>query len=219
MKSCPHCKIQVGGDGEYCPLCQNPLVGQSETPRYPVVEPAQRRASLLYKIIAFFLLAGTIVCAALDFMLTEGPHWHWSIMVLVPVVGVLLLLRVFVKRRYNAPKLLFQLLVGISLVMLFCDWYAGWGLYDLIGPVLCIATLVLNFVFAFVNKSFTENGLIYLLLNIAVGIVPYIALLLLNRVRSVLWVICLLVSVITFLGLVIFKGRTLWSEFEKRLHM
>ena len=33
------------------------------------------------------------------------------------------------------------------------------------------------------------------------------------------WVICLIISMITFLGLVIFKGRSLLAEFEKRLHL
>ena len=27
MKTCPHCRIQVGGDGLYCPLCHTPLAG------------------------------------------------------------------------------------------------------------------------------------------------------------------------------------------------
>ena len=40
------------------------------------------------------------------------------------------------------------------------------------------------------------------------------------RARTPLtWVICLIVSVITFLGLVIFKGRALRAELEKRLHL
>ena len=81
-------------------------------------------------------------------------------------------------------------------------------------------TLVLNFIFAFVNRRFTENGLVYLLLNIVVGVVPYIGLTLRHSVRPPMaWVICLVISMITFLGLVIFKGRSLLAEFEKRLHL
>ena len=37
--------------------------------------------------------------------------------------------------------------------------------------------------------------------------------------HSIPWVICLIVSVITFLGLVIFRGRALKNEIVKRLHM
>lgn len=90
---------------------------------------------------------------------------------------------------------------------------------DLVIPILCTATLVLNFLFGFINRKFTENGLIYLLLNIGVGVVPYVVLTIRHTRAALPWVICLIVSVITFLGLVIFKGRALWSEFAKRLHM
>ena len=37
--------------------------------------------------------------------------------------------------------------------------------------------------------------------------------------RSIPWVNCLIISVVTFLGLVIFKGRDLRSEIAKRLHL
>ena len=37
--------------------------------------------------------------------------------------------------------------------------------------------------------------------------------------HSIPWVICLILSIITFLGLVIFRGRALKSEIEKRLHL
>ena len=82
-------------------------------------------------------------------------------------------------------------------------------------PILCSVTLALNFIFAFINRRFTENGLVYLLLNIAVGVTPYIALTVMRARTPLTWVICLIVSVITFLGLVIFKGRALRAELEK----
>ena len=182
MKTRPHCHIQVGGSAQYCPLCQNPLVGTPEPDRYPKVVPPARQASLFYRIAAFVLLG-------------QGR---------------------------NAPKLLFQILIGTSLIVTFADYYAGWNgiAIDAIVPILCSVTLVLNFIFAFVNRRFTENGLVYLLLNIVVGVVPYIGLTLRHSVRPPMaWVICLVISMITFLGLVIFKGRSLLAEFEKRLHL
>ena len=68
-------------------------------------------------------------------------------------------------------------------------------------------------------------ALVYLLMNIGIGVLPYI--LLFFRIdysgrldaHSLPWVICLIISVITFLGLVIFRGRALKNEIVKRLHM
>lgn len=222
MKTCPHCHIQVGGSTKYCPLCQNALVGTPEPNRYPKVIPPARQASLFYRMAAFVLLGATVICGVIDYIITEDKHLHWSVLVLAVAVALLLLLRALMRQRHNAPKLLFQILIGSSLLVIFADYYIGWhGIaVDTIVPVLCSVALVLNFIFAFINRRFTENGLVYLLLNIVVGVVPYIGLTLRHSVRPPLaWVICLIISMITFLGLVIFKGRSLLAEFEKRLHM
>ena len=201
MKTCPHCHIQVGGSAQYCPLCQNPLVGTPEPDRYPKVVPPARQASLFYRIAAFVLLGAAVICGVVDYIMIEGRHMHWSLLVLTGAVGVLLLLRALLRQGRNAPKLLFQILIGTSLIVTFADYYAGWNgiAIDAIVPILCSVTLVLN---------------------IVVGVVPYIGLTLRHSVRPPMaWVICLIISMITFLGLVIFKGRSLLAEFEKRLHL
>lgn len=222
MKTCPHCHIQVGGSARYCPLCQNALVGTPEPDRYPKVIPPARQASLFYRLAAFVLLGAAVICGVIDYIIMENQHLHWSVLVLAGAVALLLLLRALLRESHNAPKLLFQILIGTSLLVVFADYYIGWNgiAIDAIVPVLCSIALVLNFIFAFINRRFTENGLVYLLLNIVVGVVPYIGLSLRHNVRPPLaWVICLIISMITFLGLVIFKGRSLLAEFEKRLHM
>lgn len=220
MKTCPNCKIRVGGDPEYCPLCQSQLLGEGEAPRYPHVVPEQRRYSLAYKIIAFLLLTAVVICMAVDFLVVDGAL-HWSLPVLIGVVGTLILLRALMKRRRNAPKLLFQTLVLVSAVLVLCDWATGWHRFSVnyAVPILCTAALVLNAVFAYVNRHFTENGLVYLLLNIVVGALPYLAFLLSPEQVPMAWTICLIVGIITFLSLVIFKGRDLWVELQKRLHL
>ena len=88
----------------------------------------------------------------------------------------------------------------------------------------CVA-LACNFIFAFLHSNFTANALVYLLMNIGIGVLPYI--LLFFRIdydgkldaHSIPWAICLILSIITFLGLVIFRGRDLKNELVKRLHM
>lgn len=226
MRTCPHCHIQIGGDTAYCPLCQNRLSPAEEVPWWPKVTPRIRRFSLLFKIIAFLLLAATVVVMAIDFLLVTEPHHHESLLMLVWVVAVLLVLRSLLRRRYNGPRQVFQLLLLVSALLIFTDWFNGYTGYsvDLVIPILCSVTLVCNFIFAFWRSHFTQNALVYMLLNIGVGVLPY--LLLLFRVgtgridaHSIPWVICLIISAITCLGLIIFQGRALRSELEKRLHI
>ena len=80
MKTCPHCHIQVGGSAQYCPLCQNPLVGTPEPDRYPKVVPPARQASLFYRIAAFVLLGAAVICGVVDYIMIEGRHMHWSLL-------------------------------------------------------------------------------------------------------------------------------------------
>ena len=220
MNTCPHCKIHVGGSPTSCPLCQSQLLGEGEPPRYPSVEPEQRRYSLAYKIVAFVLLTATVICVAIDLLGPDTPV-SWSIPVILGVAGTLILLRVMMKRRRNAPKLLFQTLVLVSVVLVLCDLATGWHRFsvDYVVPILCTVALVLNSIFGYINRHFTENGLVYLLLNIVVGALPYLAFLLSPQQAPVAWTVCLIVGIITFLSLVIFKGRDLWTELQKRLHL
>ena len=222
MKTCPNCKITVGG-GDTCPLCQSELVGPDSPPIFPTVEPEQRRLSMLYKILAFCLLSATVLCGALDFMGGRGSaRGHWSLIVLFCVVSLLVMLRILVRPHPNLPRLMFQLLVGVSLVVLLCDWYVGFPGFsvDYVVPILCSVTLLLNFILAFIHRCYTENGLVYLLMNIFIGVVPYLVLLLRHGDRSTTWwAVCLVISVITFLGLAVFRGRSLWVELQKRLHL
>ena len=206
MKTCPHCHIQVGGDTGYCPLCQNRLHGEQGSPWFPPTAPRIHRASLFYKIVAFVVLTLTVVAGAIDFLLLDTAHLHFSLLILVWGVAGLSVLRV--------------------LLRVFTDWFTGYTGYslDLVVPILCSVTLVCNFIFAFLHSRFTANALVYLLMNIGVGLLPYILLFFrIDRGRidghSIPWVNCLIISVVTFLGLVIFKGRDLRSEIAKRLHL
>lgn len=225
MKRCPHCGIRVGGGPEFCPLCRNPLVGEASRPLWPKTPPPLKRFTMLYKVVCFVLLGACMVCGAVDFLLQTGPHRHWSAPVLVWSLTALTLLRLQMRRRANAPKLLFQLLMAASLLAVYTDWFLGWtGVsLDYVVPAFCGAALILNFVFSFVRTRYTENALVYLLMNMIVGVFPYILLPLRlgtgDRAHSLPWVICLIISALTFLGLVIFQGRTLRTELEKRLHL
>ena len=155
-----------------------------------------------------------------------SPLSHWSLLAVLWVIVGLLVLRGILRRRYNGPRQLFNLLLIVSAMLVFTDWFHGYTGFslDLAVPILCSISLVCNFIFSIVRSRYTVNALVYMLMNIGIGILPY--LLLFFRVgggtmnaRNIPWVICLIISMITFLGLVIFRGRDLRCELEKRLHL
>lgn len=150
MNTCPHCHIRVGGDTAYCPLCQNRLSGPAGEPYFPATAPRIHRASLLYKIVAFVLSALIVVAGAFDFLLMEDtPHRHFSILMAVWAVAVLRVVRAVLRRRFNGPRQIFNLLLLVSALLVFTDWFNGYTGVQLrphrADFVLCSAGLQLYF--------------------------------------------------------------------------
>ena len=130
MNTCPHCHIRVGGDTAYCPLCQNRLSGPAGEPYFPATAPRIHRASLLYKIVAFVLSALIVVAGAFDFLLMEDtPHRHFSILMAVWAVAVLRVVRAVLRRRFNGPRQIFNLLLLVSALLIPIAAYAMGSLF------------------------------------------------------------------------------------------
>jgi len=221
MKNCPHCNIKVGGNHEVCPLCQSRLSGEGEEDYWPKPDHL-RQVSLAVKIINFILLSLSVVIVAYDFLILPKGHKHISLVILFSGIVIYALIGHFVRRRANVPRILFQSMLVLSIILILIGWYLGFrGLIIYwIMPILCSTTLVLNFVFSFIDKGFTEDSLVYMLLNIVVGVVPFIVLYFHRTGNPPLtWTITLIISAITFIGLVVFKGKRVFDEMHKRLHM
>jgi len=228
MKTCPHCKINIGGDHEKCPLCQNLLTGEGERDHWPKIEIKTRKRHKAFNIVTFSVIAVIIINLALDHLFLNVDHPSWS-----PIVtGWLLvsgwLLEFILKKHYNLLKTLFLSMITVSLLCLFTEFfiYLAWGVPYLgitsgyIVPIFCSANMVTNFVLSIIDKHFTDHSLIYMFLNILVGVVPWVALLFFKNGKPPLtWSICLVINILAFAGLVIFRGRTVLSEFKKRFHM
>ena len=223
MKTCPHCKISVGNSARRCPLCQSQLHGEDDSRYWPEAEASKLgRQSLFWKIISFVVYSTVLICLALDFiLLPPGGPLHWSLPISVWLLALMFITKHFVNHHRNIPQMLFLIMIYASLLLGATAWYIDkWELcIDYIIPAICTLTLVANFVFSFIDASFTENSLVYMLCNIVVGVVPFISFQLYRGEAPLEWGICLLSSIITFVGLAIFKGRALWSEIEKRLHI
>ena len=167
MKTCPHCHIQVGGSAQYCPLCQNPLVGTPEPDRYPKVVPPARQTSAV--------LPHRCLCAAGGGgHLRRGGlhHDRRQAYALEPAGadrrgGVLLLLRALL-RQAATPEAAVQILIGTSLIVTFADYYAGWNgiAIDAIVPILCSVTPGAELHFCLCQPPLYRERSVYLLLNI-----------------------------------------------------
>ncbi len=222
MKNCPYCKIEVGGNLKKCPLCQSKLVGKEEKPVFPT-QTILKIQSFFYKLQSFIVWSLIIVALGLDFLFNIKPFpgfsFHWSLILLMWMLAFEFgIMRLF-KKGFSSSRIL-TIFVLIVLVMLgitayyfrLLPYFLEW-----VVPVVLIGTMTANFVLAMIDKS--GNSMVYLLSNLLVGVLPYISLYLLGRDCPMAWVVALLVSVILFVGAIIFKGREVVSEIQRRLNM
>ena len=220
MKNCPYCKIEVGGNLKKCPLCQSRLNGEAERPYFPQ-QTTLKIQSFFYKLQLFIVWSMVILSLGLDFLfnLKVWPTLdiHWSLIVAMwLIVFEFGIMRLF-KKGISSSRIM-TLFVFIVMVMLgITAYYVGFFplVTDWVAPIVVMGTLIANFVLAMLDKN--GNAMVYLLTNLVVGILPYIVFYFMERDCPIAWIVCLLISVILFVGAIIFKGREVAGEIQRRL--
>ncbi|MCR5847448.1 MAG: hypothetical protein K6G75_04950 [Lachnospiraceae bacterium] len=229
MKTCPHCKINIGGNLEKCPLCQNSISGEGERDYWPKIKLKTRKRYKAFKIVLFSVIAIIIINLAVDFLFLNIEHLSWSPIVVIWLLGLGWLVEFIIRKHYNLLKTLFLSMITVSLLCMCTELfvYSAWELPkfpaitpEYIIPGLCSANIIAYFVLSFIDKHFIEHSMIFMFLNILVGVIPWIVLLFVrNGHPPFAWSVCLVVNCLALAGLAVFKGRTVISEFKKRFHM
>lgn len=220
MRKCPYCRIEVGGDLKKCPLCQSKLSGDADEPYFPKLT-LQKIKSFLYKLQLFIIWAVVIAGIGVDFLfgirIPFCPDIHYSLIIAMWLIAFEFgIMRQFKKGSGSSRKM--TMMVFIILVLLMITAYFFNFLQftlDWIVPVVLTGTMIANFVLAMIDKK--GNAMVYLLTNLLVGVLPYIVLHFSDRAMPATWIICMLVSVILFVGAIIFKGRSVAGEIRRRL--
>ncbi len=221
MKHCPYCKIEVGGQLNRCPFCQNALNGDAgdDRPHWPVQATLQKQ-SVLYKLQLFIVLSAMIIALSLDFLFDiKDGNLHWSLLLSLWLLAFEFgLIRLF-KRDFSPSRILTLFVLLLATLLLITGYFTGyWALTaGVIVPWMCIGTLIANFVLTLAEKI--ANAMVYLLSNILLGVLPYLVLLIMGKDIPLAWIICLITSVIIFIGSCIFRGRAVLSELQRRFNM
>lgn len=217
MKKCLNCSIYVGGNIKSCPLCRNSLTGEDSHSNWPSLIKLKKQA-FLYKFQLFVVLTAIIVALGLDFLMDVNDGKHYSLIIAFGLITFELMIRNFLKKSIIVPKIISVSVLYVAFIMLITGWY-----YDFVDivvvwiiPVLIIATLIADFVFSMIDKS--ENALVYLLVNILVAIVSYIVVVIKWNLKPFVWNLDLMIGVIALIGIIIFKGRKVKIEIEKRMN-
>ena len=222
MKKCPYCKIEVGGNTDKCPLCQSRLNGEAEQAYFPKMEALQFR-SFLYKLQLLIVWAVIIVSIGLDFIvpvrLPSYPDLHWSLLLAMWLVAFeFLIMRQFKPGTGSARKVTMMVLITLCLLLVTAYFFNFLDIIlDFVVPIVLTGTIIANFVLAMIDKN--GNTMAYLLSELLFGVIPSIVQYFVRESMPLAWTICTIVSVIMFIGAVIFRGRSVATEVQRRLNI
>ncbi len=220
MKKCPYCRIEVGGDLKKCPLCQSKLTGEAQRPYFPK-QTSQKIKSFLYKLQLFIIWTVVIAGLGVDFLfgvkIPYFPDVRWSLLLAMWLIAFEFgMMRQFTKGSGSSRKVTMMVFIILILTMITAYYFGVLQFtFDWIVPIVLTGTMIANFVLAMIDKQ--GNAMVYLLTNLLVGVLPCIVLYFRNRQAPATWIICMLSSVILFVGAIIFKGRTVAAEIRRRL--
>lgn len=217
MRKCLNCNINIGGNTDTCPLCQNSLTGDPTPDNWPSPSVLKARA-FIYKLQLFLALALAAVGLSLDYLLEINNGTHYSLIIALWLIVFELQLRSNIKRIFVISRTV-SLGILYSCLLLLLTGYS-FGFFDIIAfmvaPIMLGAALIANLVFSMIDT--TDNALVYLLGNILLVIAIYTVLRICRINTGIVWPICLMVSLVSLIGIIIFKGRKVSNEIQKRMN-
>lgn len=174
---------------------------------------------MLLRLLALGTVAAAVVCIAA--LLCLPGHEAAALSGIAGLASGWLTVGIAVKKRGRPLKAVFWQVCVLSGLVLAWDCGTGWRGWSLnyVLPILYTCTMLAMAVIARLLHLRSPDYLLYLLLNILLGLIPLVLLL-----RGVLWavypaVICAAVSVLFLAILILFEGPALKDELLRRLHL
>jgi len=174
---------------------------------------------LLLRLLALGTVIAVVGCAAVLLCLPE--HRVAALSGIAGLTSGWLTVGIAVKKRAKPLKAVFWQVCVFSILILAWDYGTGWRGWSLnyVLPILYTCTMLAMAVIARLLHLRSSDYLLYLLLNILLGLVPII-LMLCGALRVVYpVVICAAVSVVFLAALILFEGPALKDELLRRLHL
>jgi hypothetical protein len=225
MLFCHNCRVRVRGSPRRCPLCRGELEGplgeaEADGNVFPEIPVRPLPVKPLISLIAFGTIAVAVISVAINIAIPSGGVW-WSLFVIAGLGSLWLSFLVINNQWWDIPKIIFLQLLVLSALVLLWDLFTGfykWSL-NFVIPILFSCSIPALAVFAKVRKLKGEDYIMFL------GIISVISifslLLILFKVVTMVYpaLICFTLSLISLAFLLLFEGKSLWAELQRRMHL
>ncbi len=217
MKTCMNCNIKIGGRTDTCPLCQNSLSGEATENNWPTPTRLKTQA-FLYKLQLFVVLAVIVVGLSLDFLLNLNNGKHYSLIFSLWFIVFEWDLSSNIKKLFVPSRVVSISILHICILLLITGNF--FDFFDIMAfmvvPILIGAALLANTALSMTDTS--DNAMIYLLENILLIFIVYAVLKAKHIDTGLVWTICLMLGLVSLIAVIIFKGRKVSSEIQRRMN-
>ena len=221
MRYCNHCKVDILGDWDVCPLCLNPVQTQGivwqESP-FPDV-PLRFHKYLALKIMVFL----SVISVALSFIAYQiwPTQLKWPWLILFGLLSMWLIVVLIIRQRRNITKSIVYQIALLSLLSFLCDHYIGWSGWSInyAIPIICSSALAAMFVSVRVVDLVVGDYILYFLMAALLALIPLLFVLFGWISHPIPSFVSVSLSIIMLVAIPIFRGRLIIAELHKRMHI
>lgn len=212
MKTCNNCNINVDTPSVKCPICGSVLVGNDKNTTYPKIK---KKYNTFNKILLFILSVTMIINVYLDLQIDKSITW--SRYVIFGCIVFYIVVRSILKSRRNPMSLLTGYAFLLVVLLLVFFWLTKfYVITDFVIPILCLTELIWSVFYAIVIKNkYTKKYLSVVVTNMLVSFIPFGLIIFKLTSFNVFANLSFVLSIISFVGLIIFDYDDLKDELSK----
>lgn len=217
MKKCTNCNINYNTSENFCPLCQNKLIGDCEVLVFPT--KIRLASHMLFKILLFITLTISIICGFIELCITN--HLKYSLFVIGGLFTNLVVVYHILKNRHNILRFIGK--TGVIFIIIALIWYIvtkSMIITNYVIPSICIFELLFNLItFIVLRNKYIINYLSLILINIFILIVPIFLIIFKCTSFNLISYISLVFALIILIGLFIFYFDEIIEELKKLFNL
>lgn len=188
------------------------------TEQFPEKKKPGYEGMKFFQWFSFSCIAAACICVMTNIIFTPGLNW--SLFVIGGALSMWGALAVGFFKRHNLLKNgIWQMLV-LPLVCIIWDLCTGWNIWsiDYALPGILLTVQISIIIITRLQKLPIESYMIYHIMASVLGLAPMIPVLLHVSHFPFLCILCGGISFLWLIGMLIFKGKDLFSELYKKLH-
>ena len=218
MKKCRSCNIEFNTNEKRCPLCQNELEGEPDEQLFPK-NVRYETNSLILNIVLLASIVAFLVIGFLDILVIKNIKLmgYVSLGLLTNLVVIYFIL----KSYQNIYKILGR--YGFLLIILLLIWYfytKSPVITNYIIPSVCFFELAFNMIVGVIlRRNYMIKYSSQIMMSIFLLLIPIVLVALKMTTDNILSYICVLLSIISTIGLLIFFFDDVKEELGKIFNM